>query len=182
VTHAHADHLGNAGEIARRTGCMVIAVSELAKYLNRQGARAEGMNIGGSLRVRETIFRMTPAVHSAGTTELSSPLYGGEAAGFVIEDGAKVYHAGDTALFRDMSLIGELYRPEVALLPIGGRFTMGSREAAIAASWIRPKIAIPMHYDTNPGIQADPAEFLALVETLCDTEVLIMEIGETIEY
>jgi L-ascorbate metabolism protein UlaG (beta-lactamase superfamily) len=80
-----------------------------------------------------------------------------------------------------MKLIGELYRPQLALLPIGGRYTMGPMEAAIAVSWLRPEIAIPMHYDAREPILQDPADFQALVETLCDTEVLVMEAGETVE-
>jgi len=182
VTHAHADHLGNAGEIARRTGCLVIAIAEVARYLTGLGARAEGMNIGGSLQVGEGLFHMTPALHSSGITEMDPAIYGGLPAGYVIDDGIRVYHAGDTGLFSDMRLIGELYRPEVAMLPIGGRYTMGPREAAIATSWIRPHVAIPMHYNTNSSVRQDPAEFQTLVETLCDTEVLIMDIGESVEY
>lgn len=182
VTHGHADHLGNAGDIARRTGCLVVAISEVAQHLGRLGARAEGMNIGGSFRIGDSTFYMTYALHSSGLTDTEPALCGGAAGGFVIDDGIRVYHAGDTALFSDMKLIGELYRPDVALLPIGDRWTMGPREAAIATSWLRPHIAVPMHYNTNPSIQQDPADFQALVETLCDTEVVIMEPGETIEY
>jgi L-ascorbate metabolism protein UlaG (beta-lactamase superfamily) len=182
VTHGHADHLGNAGDIARRTGCLVVTISEVAQHLGRLGARAEGMNIGGSFRIGDSTFHMTYALHSSGITDTEPALCGGAAGGFVIDDGIRVYHAGDTALFSDMKLIGELYRPDVALLPIGDRWTMGPREAAVATSWLRPHIAVPMHYNTNPFIQQDPADFQALVETLCDTEVVIMEPGETIEY
>lgn len=182
VTHGHADHLGNAGDIARRTGCLVIAIAEVSRYLNGLGARAEGMNIGGTFNVGEASLHMTPAVHSGEITAVDPPLCGGDCAGFVINDGIRIYHAGDTALFSDMKLIGELYRPEIALIPIGDRYTMGPKEAAIATSWIRPDIAIPMHYNTFPAIEQDPAEYQALVETLCDTEVVIMEVGETIEY
>jgi L-ascorbate metabolism protein UlaG (beta-lactamase superfamily) len=182
VTHGHADHLGNAGDIARRTGCLVIAIAEVSRYLNGLGARAEGMNIGGTFNVGGASLCMTPAVHSRGITAVDPPLCGGDSAGFVINDGISIYHAGDTALFSDMKLIGELHRPEIALIPIGDRYTMGPKEAAIATSWIRPDIAIPMHYNTFPAIEQDPAEYQALVETLCDTEVVIMEVGETIEY
>jgi L-ascorbate metabolism protein UlaG (beta-lactamase superfamily) len=185
VTHGHASHIGDAGDIARRTGCLVISTPEISRYLKGLGARAEGMNIGGSFRAGKSIFHMTNALHSSGIIESDHrsdhPLYGGEAAGFVIDDGVRVYHAGDTGLFSDMKLIGELYRPEVALLPIGDRFTMGPREAALAVSWIRPDIAIPMHYNTRPSILQDPADFQALVETLCDTEVIVLDVGETIE-
>ncbi len=181
VTHGHANHLGSAGDIARRSGCLVISTPEISWHLKGIGARAEGMNIGGSFRVGKGVFYMTYAMHSSGIIESDRLLYGGEAAGFVINDGVRVYHAGDTGLFYDMKLIGELYRPEVALLPIGDRFTMGPREAAMAVSWIRPDIAIPMHYNIKPSISQDPADFQALVETLCDTEVIVMDVGETIE-
>ena len=181
VTHGHADHLGDAEEIARRTGSPVLAVSEVARFLDRRGVRSEGMNIGGTLRIADVSFTMTRAVHSSGITVTDPPACGGEAAGFVIDDGVRVYHAGDTALFGDMRLIGDLLRPEVALLPIGGRYTMGPREAAIAASWIRPHLVIPMHYNTWPRISQDPAEFRDLVETLCDSEVVIVEAGDCVE-
>jgi len=181
VTHGHADHLGSAGEIASRTGCLVVAIPEVVRYLSGQSVRAEGMNIGGSYQVSNVILHMTQAIHSSGITATDPPLCGGGSAGFVIDDGIKVYHAGDTALFSDMKLIGELYRPDVALLPIGDRYTMGPREAAIATSWIRPHVVIPMHYDTWPVIKQDPLEFKSLVETLCDAEVVIMDVDETIE-
>jgi len=181
VTHGHSDHLGSAAEIARRTGCLVLSTPEIADYLDGQGARAESMNIGGSFSIGRCSFHMTYAMHSSGISGANSGHWGGQATGFVIDDKTRVYHAGDTGLFSDMKLIGELYRPQVALLPIGGRFTMGPREAAIAASWLQPDIAIPMHYSTKPSIEQDPADFQALVETLCDTEVLVMEAGESIE-
>lgn len=181
VTHGHADHIGNAVDISKRTDCKVITIAEVARYVINLNGKAEGMNIGGSLKVDDVIFHMTQAIHSSGITAINPPLNGGYATGFVIDDGTKVYHAGDTALFSDMKLIGDLYRPDVAFLPIGGRYTMGPKEAAIATSWIRPQIAIPIHYNTWPAIEQDPSKFQSLVETLCDTEVVIMKVGETIE-
>ena len=181
VTHGHRDHIGDAEVIAERTGSQVLAVAEVARYLAGRGVRSEGMNIGGSFRAGDVLFTMTPAVHSSDITLTDPPTPGGEAAGFVIEDDIRVYHAGDTALFSDMRLIGDLYRPEVALLPIGGRYTMGPREATIATSWIRPQLAVPMHYNTWPRIRQDPAEFRDLAETLCDSEVVIMEAGDALE-
>jgi L-ascorbate metabolism protein UlaG (beta-lactamase superfamily) len=181
ITHGHADHLGDAGEIARRTGCLVLGTPEVAAFLDGQGARAESMNIGGSFSIGKCTFHMTYALHSSGIVHEESLLYGGQACGYVVNDGISVYHAGDTGIFGDMKLIGELHRPEVALIPIGDRFTMGPRDAALAVSWIRPDIAIPMHYNTKPSLEQDPADFQALVETLCDTEVVIMDVGETVE-
>ncbi|HOI69189.1 MAG TPA: metal-dependent hydrolase [Methanothrix sp.] len=181
VTHGHADHLGDAEDIARRTGSPVLAVSEVARFLDRRGVLSEGMNIGGTFRVADVSFTMTQAIHSSDITVTDPPTCGGDAAGFVIDDGIRVYHAGDTALFDDMRLIGDLYRPDVALLPIGDRYTMGMREAAIAASWIRPHLVIPMHYNTWPRISQDPAEFREMVEMLCDSEVVILEPGDSLE-
>lgn len=181
ITHGHSNHLSYGAEIARRTGCLVLSTPEVADYLDRQGARAESLNIGGSYAIGKCNFHMTYAQHSSATKDPISGRLADHAAGYVIDDGFRVYHAGDTGLFSDMKLIGELYRPQLALLPIGGRYTMGPREAAIAVSWLRPEIAIPMHYDTREPIVQDPADFQALVETLCDTEVLVMEAGETVE-
>lgn len=100
----------------------------------------------------------------------------------MVEDRLRVYHAGDTALFGDMKIIGELYRPDIALLPIGGRYTMGMREAAIAASWLRPRVVIPMHYNTTPAIKQPPEKFSGLVSSLCKSEVVILKPGESFEF
>jgi L-ascorbate metabolism protein UlaG (beta-lactamase superfamily) len=146
VTHGHADHLGETVCLKKPTVC----INELAKYLKSKEVPAEGMNIGGTLTVDGVTFAMTQAIHSAWIEEAGIGCAGGGAAGYVIGmDGVRVYHAGDTALFSDMKLIGELLRPDIALLPIGGRFTMGPGEAMIAAN-IRGKLVIPMHYNTWP--------------------------------
>jgi L-ascorbate metabolism protein UlaG (beta-lactamase superfamily) len=109
-------------------------------------------------------------------------MYGGGAAGYVIGmDGLHIYHAGDTALFSDMQLIGELYRPDVALLPIGSHFTMGPREAMMAARFVGAPLVIPMHYSTWPKIEQDPLEFKKAVERTTDLKVKVMQPGETIE-
>ncbi|MCX9009834.1 MAG: metal-dependent hydrolase [Candidatus Methanoperedens sp.] len=177
VTHGHADHLGDTVDIARKYGCRVVSIHEVSKYLEAMGIQCEKMNKGGTVAIEGVRFTMTEAVHS-------SSIDGGSAgcpAGFVIEDNISVYHAGDTALFGDMRLIGELYRPEVALLPIGGRYTMGIREAAIAASLIRPRVVIPMHYNTTPAIEQSPEKFSELVSSLCPSEVVILKPGESFE-
>lgn len=181
VTHGHGDHLGDAIEIAQETGAVLVAVHEISKYAASKGIEAEGMNMGGSIEVQGVRFTMTPAWHSSGIDAAEFGFSGGQPAGFVIEDELIVYHTGDTALFGDMRLIGDLYRPEVMLVPIGGRFTMGPREAALAVSWVRPEIAIPMHYDTFDVIEQDPDEFAGLVEALSDTEVIVLEPGENLD-
>ena len=161
VTHGHGDHLGETVALGKKT----IAITEIAKYLTAKGVPAESMNIGGTAIVDGVSFTMTPAEHSSWIEEAGIGCYGGNTAGFVIGiDGLKIYHAGDTALFSDMKLIGDLYHPDVALLPIGGRFTMGIAEAMMAANFIGAKTVIPIHYNTWDKIAADPFQFRNAIE------------------
>lgn len=149
ITHAHGDHLGEALSLSKKGG-EIIAIHEIQQYLLRKGAtKAIGMNIGGTYRSDGISFTMVPALHSSSFPDGS---YGGEPCGFVItlENGLTIYHAGDTGVFSDMKLIGELYTPEIALLPIGDHYVMGPKEAAKACELIRPKVIIPMHYGTFP--------------------------------
>ena len=150
-----------------------VAINEVAKYLASKGIPAEPMNIGGSITVDGVRFTMTPALHSSWLEEEGMGFYGGTAAGFVITmDGTTVYHAGDTALFSDMQLIRDLYRPDVALLPVGGCFTMGPDEAMIAArTWARSQI--PMHYDTFPAIEQDVRKFKQAIERTTSIRVRV---------
>ncbi|WP_292424629.1 metal-dependent hydrolase [Methanoregula sp.] len=178
VTHGHHDHLGEVVAL----GKTVVAISEIARYLEARGVPAEGMNLGGTITVGGVSFTMTPAVHSAGIDSAAGNLPGGAAAGYVIRmDGVSVYHAGDTALFSDMKLIGELYHPDIALLPIGGRYTMGTREAMMAANFIGAKTVIPIHYNTWDRIAADPVPFKTALERTTDLTVKILSPGESIE-
>ncbi|WP_288006237.1 metal-dependent hydrolase [Thermofilum sp.] len=170
VTHDHGDHLGNSFEIAKMTGAKFVAVYELAEEASSQGIEAIGANVGGPLSVPDLKIVFTPAVHSSSK---------GTPTGVVVSSkDATIYHAGDTGLFGDMALIGELYKPDVALLPIGGHFTMGIHEAAKAVQLIKPRIAIPMHYNTFPVIRADPEEFKQLVEKTTSTRVVVLKPGE----
>ena len=179
ITHGHRDHLGEAVALKKP----VVAIGEIACYLQAQGLPAEGMNIGGTITVGGVSFTMTPAVHSAGIDSAAGSLPGGAAAGYVIRmDGVSVYHAGDTALFSDMKLIGELYHPDIALLPIGGRYTMGTREAMMAANFVGAKIVIPIHYNTWDRIAADPVPFKTALERTTDLTVKILKPGESIEF
>ncbi len=174
VTHDHGDHLGNAIELAKLTGAKVVGVYEVAEHAREQGAEAVGGNVGGALALPDLEIVLTPAVHSSSR---------GVPVGAVVRGAdACVYHAGDTGLFGDMALIGELYQPDVALLPIGGHFTMGVREAARAVSLIRPRVAVPMHYNTFPLIRADPMEFKRLVESVTRTRVVVLAPGEELSY
>ncbi len=178
VTHAHADHLGIAAQLSKKT----VAINEVAKYLKAKGVPAEPMNIGGSTTVDGVRFTMTPALHSSWLEDEGMGFYGGFAAGFVIAmDGVSVYHAGDTALFSDMQLIRDLYRPDVALLPVGGRFTMGPDEAMIAARYTGARLVIPMHYDTFPAIRQDVENFKKTIERTTSIRVAVLSPGESIE-
>ncbi|HOB59545.1 MAG TPA: metal-dependent hydrolase [Methanoregulaceae archaeon] len=177
VTHGHADHMGVAVDLKLPT----VAINEVAKYLKSKGIPAEGMNIGGTITVEGVAFHMVQAVHSSWIEEAGIGCNGGGAAGFVIGmEGKRVYHAGDTALFSDMKLIGELCHPDVALLPIGGRFTMGPEEAMIAAQYIGAPLVIPIHYDTWPVIRQDPGLFRAALQRTTDILVNILAPGESL--
>ncbi len=169
VTHGHGDHLGDAVPIAKRLGVPVIAIYELAQYISGKGAEAIGMNFGGTLHREKSSITMVPAVHSSGITESGFSVSGGSPGGFVISIGGRtIYHAGDTALFSDMKLIGELYGPEIAMLPIGDLYTMSPHTASIAAEWLGAKTVIPMHYNTWPPIEQDPEAFERMLEGRAD--------------
>jgi L-ascorbate metabolism protein UlaG (beta-lactamase superfamily) len=177
ITHGHEDHMGEAVALNKKT----VAITEIAKYLKKKGLAVEGMNIGGTLTVDGVSFTMTQAIHSSFIEEAGLGFAGGSPAGFVVKmDGVKVYHAGDTALFSDMKLIGELYHPDVALLPIGGRYTMGVAEAMMAANFIGAKTVIPIHYNTWQKITADPLAFKTAVERTTDIKVALLRPGESI--
>ncbi|MFP3133557.1 MAG: metal-dependent hydrolase [Nitrososphaeria archaeon] len=173
VTHDHNDHLGEAIEISKRTGAPIISVYELANYISEKGGKSIGMNIGGPLVLKNNLYvYLTQAFHSSTH---------GSPTGVIINiNGLSIYHAGDTGLFGDMKLIGEVYSPDVALLPIGGFFTMNPEQAAVAVQLISPRYAIPMHYNTFDIIKQDPSIFAEKVKKLRpSTEVLILKPGES---
>jgi L-ascorbate metabolism protein UlaG (beta-lactamase superfamily) len=180
LSHGHFDHLGDAVEIARNNPrARVVAIFELASEVGRQIGedRVIGGNIGGPISVGLGSLRvaLTTATHS-------SP-YGSPTGLVVIGEEGRVYHAGDTGVTMDMRLIGEIYKPDIALLPIGGHFTMDHVEAAKAVELIRPKVAIPMHYATFPILYGKPEEFKRLVEERClPTKVVILEPGGSYEF
>ena len=162
VTHAHLDHLGDAIAISKNTGAPIIAVFELANYCIEKGAKAIGVNIGGKLKFNWGSVKFLPAVHSSSNPDLP---YGGLAASLLFDiDGTTIYHAGDTALMPDFSLIGELYNPYYALLPVGGYYTMDINDAAIAAKMLYAMEVIPMHYNTFPNIKVDIQKFVDMLE------------------
>ncbi len=178
VTHAHADHFGDTLKIAKKA--KLVAMYEVVQYAAKHGIEGEGINIGGGLKIKNTEIIMTPAWHSSGFPQAGFEFGGATAAGLIIKSGLTVYHAGDTSLFYDMKLIKELYKPDVALLPIGGRYTMDIEQAAIAAEWIGAKITIPMHYNTWPAIEADAEEFKRKAEER-GARVVILKPGEEID-
>jgi L-ascorbate metabolism protein UlaG (beta-lactamase superfamily) len=159
-THGHFDHIGDAVTTAKAASPTVVGIFELCAWMERKGVKnTEAMNKGGSMRLGDITVTMVHADHSCGITEDDgSIVYGGEAVGYVIEfeNGFRLYHAGDTAVFGDMKLIGDLYRPDLALLPIGDRFVMSPREAALAARLLGVSTIIPMHYGTFPLLTGTP--------------------------
>jgi L-ascorbate metabolism protein UlaG (beta-lactamase superfamily) len=177
LTHAHGDHVGDAFKIATRCDPLFICVNELANYCSQKGFRAHNMHIGGSYRFDFGVLKFTIAHHGSMTPDNT---YGGEPAGVVLMiDGTTLYHTGDTGLFYDMKLIGEMTPLDYMLLPIGDNFTMGITDAVKAVQLARPKLAIPMHYNTFPVIEADPQEFKMKVEA-AGLAARVMEFGEEI--
>lgn len=160
LTHGHADHFGDSIEIAKRNDCPIIAVFELANYCASQGVKSHGMNIGGSLSFNGFKVKFTQAFHSSSISVGDTWIYAGLPAGVLLTMGDTIfYHAGDTSLFGDMRLIGEMNNIDCAALPIGDAFTMGPDDALLAAQWVRAKNVIPVHYNTFPVIEQDAALF-----------------------
>ena len=160
VTHAHSDHMGDALALAREHEALLISNYDLTSYLAAQGApRVSGMNLGGTQEACGLRIRMVRADHSSGFMRDGLPVYGGLAAGYVVEgDGWAFYFAGDTALFSDMALIAELYRPPLAFLPIGDHFTMDPRQAALACRYLGVERVVPIHWGTFPLLRGRPAD------------------------
>lgn len=184
VTHAHFDHIGESVEIALKHRPKVVGILELCLWMGSKGVEnTMPMNKGGTQEIDGIRFTMVHAEHSCSIMEEDgSIIYGGEAAGFVIEfeNGFKIYHAGDTCIFGDMKLIAELYEPELVMLPIGDVFTMSPREAAYACTLLSPKYALPMHYGSFPVLTGTPDEFRELTSDMEGLEVLSLKPGETL--
>ena len=174
LTHAHGDHVGDSFKIAKRTDPLFICVNELANYCSDKGFRAHNMHIGGAYTFDFGRLKFTIAHHGSMTPDNT---YGGEPAGVVFSiDGKTLYHTGDTGLFYDMKLIGEMTKIDYMLLPIGDNFTMGITDAVKAVGLANPKVAIPMHYNTFPVIEANPHEFKEKVEAGGRSSI-VMEYG-----
>jgi L-ascorbate metabolism protein UlaG (beta-lactamase superfamily) len=166
LTHGHGDHISDAAPVAQKTGATVVAIYELADFVSRQGvAKTTGMNLGGTVQLGDVAATMVESKHSAGAQDGQGTHYVGVATGFVLtlDEGPVLYHAGDTAVFGDMRLIAELYQPEIAMLPIGGFYTMGPREAAVAAQFLGAKTVLPLHWGTFPQQTGTPKQLAELV-------------------
>jgi len=166
LTHGHGDHISDAAPVAKKHGSHVVAVYELAAYVaGPAGVEYTGMNLGGTVQLGDVAATMVDAKHSAGAQDDKGVHYVGVAAGFVLEvaGGPALYHAGDTSVFGDMKLIHELYAPQVAMLPIGGHYTMGPKEAAFACRLLQPKTVLPIHWGTFPPLKGTPEELAGLV-------------------
>ena len=181
LTHGHGDHILDAEPIAKANNATIIAADELTVYFASKGLNVHPMNIGGAHNFEFGRVKVTPALHSSSVDVEGTPQYAGMPSGILLTLGGKtIYHAGDTALFSDMKLIGDMHSVDVALLPIGDNFTMGPEDAAVAATWIHAKVTVPIHYNTFPLIAQDgqafvedvkkrglDAKVLALGESLC---------------
>ena len=180
LTHGHGDHVGDTVELAKRFQAPVVALLELRRWLTSQGLPedvSQAPNKGGTAHAEGIKITLTDAHHSSSTEDGTDT---GEPAGLVIEleDGLKIYFAGDTNVFGDMALIARLYKPTVAVLPIGDHFTMGPREAAVALELLGTKRCVPCHYGTFPLLTGTPEELRKLAP---DVEVITPEPGETVE-
>lgn len=181
LTHGHSDHLGDAVQIAKQNDCPIFAVFELAEYCRMKGAKVKHMNIGGSYSNDGMTVKFTQAFHSSSIQEGDFWIYAGQPAGILLTlEGKTIFHAGDTALFSDLRLIGERNSISLAALPIGDMLTMGPDDALLAARWLRANKVIPLHYNTFPEIAQDGADF-------CDrlrqegVEGFALKAGESIE-
>lgn len=180
LSHGHSDHITDAASMAKATGATVVGIWEVTSWLGSKGVKnLEPMNKGGTITTKGLRITMTDARHSSSFND-NGIVYLGEPAGFVVtlENGQTFYYAGDTSLFGDMKLIGELHKPDIAFLPIGDRFTMGPDTAAMAARWLGVKQVVPMHYGTFPLLTGTPDQLEKHLAT-SGIEVLILKPGET---
>jgi L-ascorbate metabolism protein UlaG (beta-lactamase superfamily) len=179
LTHGHDDHVGDTVEIAKKNNSLVVAPFELANYIGTKGVEVHPMHIGGSRKFSWGKVKFTQAFHGSSIEEEDGTIvYTGMPSGILFSvDDKTIYHAGDTALFSDMKLIGEFEKPDVAFLPIGDNFTMGPEDALIAAKWIGASLNVPIHFNTFPVIEQDPET--AFVSKLGEKGKLLQS-GETL--
>jgi L-ascorbate metabolism protein UlaG (beta-lactamase superfamily) len=177
LTHAHADHLGDTEHLARQSGAMIISNFEIVSYFAAKGLSGHAMNIGGSHTLPFANVKFTPAWHS---NSFPDGRYGGMPMGIVLElEGKRLYHAGDTAVFGDMALIGKAGL-DLALLPIGDNFTMGPDDAIEAAKLLKPKQVMPIHYNTFELIRQDTGLFKAKLEQQTSSKCVTLSPGDVL--
>jgi L-ascorbate metabolism protein UlaG (beta-lactamase superfamily) len=183
VTHGHFDHIGDVVGLAKKHGAMCVGIYETMAWLDKKGvAKTTSFNKGGTVEVEGVKFTMTHAEHSCGISDGEQIIYGGEAAGYVLtfENGIKVYHAGDTCVHSDMKIIGELYKPDIALLPIGDHYTMDPLQAAYAIRLLGIKVVVPMHYATFPALTGTPGRLRELTKDVAGLQIIDLKPGETL--
>ena len=183
ITHPHFDHIADAVTLAKKHDAMCVAIFETVLWLGKKGVqKLSGMNKGGTVELDGIRYTMTDAKHSCGIQDGEQVVYGGEAAGYVItfENGVKIYHAGDTCVFGDMKIIGELFRPDVALLPIGDLYTMDPVQGAYAIRLLGTKVVVPMHYGTFPALTGTPEKLRQLTKDIAGLTIVDLKPGETL--
>jgi L-ascorbate metabolism protein UlaG (beta-lactamase superfamily) len=183
ISHGHSDHMNDVIPVAKQFQPKVVAIFETASWLEKQGVKNTiGMNKGGTVDLGFVKLTMTHALHSCSLKDGDKLIYGGEAAGFVLtlKDGRRAYFAGDTCVFSDMSLIAELYKPELAFLPIGDFYTMGPDQAALAVRMLKVKTIIPMHYGTFPALKGTPEDLSAELKGQ-EVRVFALEKGQPVQ-
>jgi L-ascorbate metabolism protein UlaG (beta-lactamase superfamily) len=184
ITHGHDDHFGDAVALAQQHKPQIVAIIETGAWLASKGiSNVLAMNKGGTQKVGEFEVTMVHALHSNSIEDEGRTVYAGEPCGYIIRlpGGLALYHAGDTSVFGDMKLIGELYAPELALLPIGDHYTMGPREAALAIRLLNVRHVVPMHYGTFPVLTGTPQALRDLTQDVAGLEIHALEPGQTIE-
>jgi len=183
ITHGHFDHIADAVDLGKQFKPQIVAIYETGVWLESKGVtNVSAMNKGGTQTVGELEVTMVNAIHSCGIKDGDQVIYGGEACGYIIRlpGGLTVYHAGDTAVFGDMKIIGELYKPDIALLPIGDFYTMGPREAALAIRLLRVLHVVPMHFGTFPALVGRPERLREITEDILGLEIHALKPGETV--
>jgi L-ascorbate metabolism protein UlaG (beta-lactamase superfamily) len=184
ITHGHGDHLADCVPLAKQYAPEIVCIYEISLYLAMKNVgKVHGINKGGTIELNGIRFTMVHAIHSSTIHDGATFYPGGEACGYVIEfeNGTRVYHAGDTGIFGDMKLIGEIYHPSIAVLPIGDLFTMSPLEASHAARMIGARAIVPIHHSTFPALTGKPAELRERLKDRPDIEVIELKPGETVE-
>ena len=177
VTHGHGDHLGSAIEISQKTGAKITAIFELANYCASKKARVNGINLGAWINYNWGRVIAVPAFHSSSTPE---GIYAGCPCGYIFEiEGKTIYYSGDTCLNSEMKVIGELYQPDVSILPIGGYYTMDIEQAVIASEWLQTSVVIPMHYNTFEAIKVNIEDFERQIREMGKMP-MVLDIGSSI--